>query len=1119
MAVSSPPSSCGDTLLHPRLQSLQNQQQRVSRAGLVYGSSFSRGSCLDGSARNRVLRESEDMWYDAERFQLDHINEVLTKLNDGSLDDEIWGKIVVMERFKRIAKAYLRKTTIIVDGGDEEFDGKALGFNYFSNPMRDEYTRELRSKIGDGVIIKMDNQGNIKAMARGSTPIYVQGWKDSKCHCISDKIIRNHGKLINKSATSAISDEDRVVKIFDMRRFKQCVERDPYESESDARNLLLKTCVRVALVKDGGSADPMKTPCWFMIINLVALDMLKTKLPSVCTSPILSPIHGGTVESSRLSRIMSQISIVPPANEIYSNPALTHLIAAAVQQANSQYAGNMGAQLAATSLPSLNVEQIAKLASTLSLANPNIIAAAAVANSAQQQSNTGPRRIRRSRSFSDSEDSEPETRMIQTRSQTAYSGSTTGSSSGISGVGRQKRFDSGKNYKNPMAKSMDALNERKPIESLESSKNNGEKYGKAARPRLSADLFERPNIKEQLINKNWKSCASTTSDYDSNREVFDSGSWSSNSRVSTNSQIEPRSYSPSIASESEPLAVGSRRNSAPNEVHNVAAARPKKAVRRVSSTYSYTRYKPSYSRKLASKNNNDFYVPCKSLDYRSKAICRRDSEHQRRTDQSGNLEKSSQPPSTRQSQSSVVHVSQADSESQTPRPPQPKERYAPASTEQLPCDSARSDVDNSSGEQAQETTPSPPKAKVDPGEIQTAPTGRIPPPPPIPQFLCQQPRERLIPIDFIGHKKQDSTDSGASEDQYGEGLSRTQPTRRPISTNASIGAGAYAGGALSGPRFGLSDTSQAIRRGHTPSQSFSRQREGPYSQPENPTIQPATRATVYSPRSMRAWRIAGPVTHQVEAIRPENIRSETVRQELVRPETARSEKIRKERLRPETNRHENIRAEMLRTDSDAAAMRTEQEQHAPRNGYSSRARIGPIRRESSYLESIENRNAISSEQSSFRVNGPHVSSTMGPTVHRWLSGNCRVLGTQVASQAATEAQWRSRKGPWDDLVSKREGRPAVSMGMGPVEKASVRSLRDFYTELQQQKLHNYRQTTAQMLTPRVARLQPFHHSTTRSVDFGSRHKMEEPKRMYRFGDCPPPPPKRLASMPPRFCIN
>ena len=499
------------------------------------------------------------------------------------------------------------------------------------------------------------------------------------------------------------------------------------------------------------------------------------------------------------------------------------------------------------------------------------------------------------------------------------------------------------------------------------------------------------------------------------------------------------------------------------------------------------------------------------------------TEHQHKADQSGNLDKSSQQLSAKQNQSSVVHVSQAGSEPQTPRTAQPKGRFSPP-TEQLPNDSAKSDADSCSEDPAQETALSSPKARVDPGEIQTAPAGRIPPPPPIPQFLCQQPRERIIPITFSEHPKQDSTDSGASDDQYGGGLSRTQPTRRPISTNASNGAGVYVGAALSGPRCGLSDTSQAVRRGHTPSQSFSRQRENPHPQPDNATIQPATRATVYSPRSMRAWRIAGPVTHQVETVRPENARSESIRpenarSESIRLETARTEAIRAEKIRPETIRQETVRSEIFRPESDATAMRAEQEQHAPRNGFSNRARIGPIRRESSLLESNENHNATSNEQCSFRVSGPHVSSTMGPTVHRWLSGNTRGLGNQIASQAAAEAQWRSRKGPWDELISQREIRTAGSLGVGSVEKTSVRSLRDFYTELQQQKLHSYRQASAQVLTPRVARLQPFHHSTTRSVDFGSRHKMEEPKRMLRFGDCPPPPPKRLASMPPRFCIN
>lgn len=63
-----------------------------------------------------------------------------------------------------------------------------------------------------------------------------------------------------------------------MRRFKSAIAREMDKPAPNGRELLLKTCVRIALVKDGGS-DPMKTPCWFMIINLVALDMLKTKVP------------------------------------------------------------------------------------------------------------------------------------------------------------------------------------------------------------------------------------------------------------------------------------------------------------------------------------------------------------------------------------------------------------------------------------------------------------------------------------------------------------------------------------------------------------------------------------------------------------------------------------------------------------------------------------------------------------------------------------------------------------------------------------------------------------------------------------------------------------------------
>ena len=54
-----------------------------------------------------------------------------------------------VSRCRRVAKAYLRKTTVIVDGSEDEFDGKTLGFNHFDNPQRDEHTNEIRAKIND----------------------------------------------------------------------------------------------------------------------------------------------------------------------------------------------------------------------------------------------------------------------------------------------------------------------------------------------------------------------------------------------------------------------------------------------------------------------------------------------------------------------------------------------------------------------------------------------------------------------------------------------------------------------------------------------------------------------------------------------------------------------------------------------------------------------------------------------------------------------------------------------------------------------------------------------------------------------------------------------------------
>ena len=63
---------------------------------------------------------SRDLFAPLSVFQ-DHIDEVLGKWH--SIDDEIWAKVIVLERNRRVAKAYARAPVLTVNGSDDGFDG------------------------------------------------------------------------------------------------------------------------------------------------------------------------------------------------------------------------------------------------------------------------------------------------------------------------------------------------------------------------------------------------------------------------------------------------------------------------------------------------------------------------------------------------------------------------------------------------------------------------------------------------------------------------------------------------------------------------------------------------------------------------------------------------------------------------------------------------------------------------------------------------------------------------------------------------------------------------------------------------------------------------------------
>ncbi|CAI2356104.1 unnamed protein product [Caenorhabditis sp. 36 PRJEB53466] len=475
----------GQTIREKSLSSGKLNSERFSHdAKREMENGVSRSSLVHGTQAN----PNSDTWYDTDAFLLDQVKEVLNKLSEGSIDDEIWGKIVIMERCKRVAKAYLRKTTVIIDGSEDEFDGKTLGFNHFENPTRDDHTKEIRAKIADGVILKMDYQGNIKGMSRGATPIICQGWKEPRNNCISDRLVRLHGKL-NHGA----SEDEKAYKVFDMRKFKHALERELHDGTPDARTLLLKTCMRIALVKDG--ADMNRTPCWFAVVNLVALDMIKEKIPQ-----IKSLLNGNA-----LPIVNSPPPCAAPDAAGIDAQTLTQIIAAAVTQANK------GAPTPTNNNNSQNLtispEQLAQIASTISIAQTNTLRTADLVKKERQKK---PYHCSTSSLDSSGEDS---------------SGRRSEASTAVKS--RAKRWEQ-----------VQKTNEREKYTETPDIKILDKSRGaRAHRPLLQDVIFTRSH--------------SITSDYDSNKEHFDSGSWSS-----TQSRYKGgRSTSSSVVSDHELAAL------------------------------------------------------------------------------------------------------------------------------------------------------------------------------------------------------------------------------------------------------------------------------------------------------------------------------------------------------------------------------------------------------------------------------------------------------------------------------------------------------------------------------------------------------------------------------------
>ncbi len=211
-----------------------------------------------------------------------------------------------MERNRRVAKAYARTPVLTIAGGGGSSTNKSsspsspsspstnlVGFNghrvtlgAFANAHRDRTVRAAIRAAGDGLQIRMDEEGNL--LGKRSS-------ERSEVSLLQNSDLKQQQKLAKISAKNSVL-------LFDMAAFRSALEKEVLGGGKGVRRSLQTSSpstlekVRAALQaqcfvflgfgngfsanSSSSSSSLLRTPVWAILVNLVALEMLFSSLPS-----------------------------------------------------------------------------------------------------------------------------------------------------------------------------------------------------------------------------------------------------------------------------------------------------------------------------------------------------------------------------------------------------------------------------------------------------------------------------------------------------------------------------------------------------------------------------------------------------------------------------------------------------------------------------------------------------------------------------------------------------------------------------------------------------------------------------------------------------------------------
>ncbi|CAD7014982.1 unnamed protein product [Ceratitis capitata] len=169
--------------------------------------------------------------------------------------------------------------------------------------MRDADTKLVKKSVGEGFKIKMDDIGNILIKRYGKSNVFVHNTSMANEETVIGGDILQMPNMGLTAGTSA--------KLFDMRKYTTNINREFSRSYPESRRLERQCLSAISLVKSNNNL--INNPLWILVINIVAIDMLKNRLQtlpkSVDATGMRVPIAGS---EDPYSTIESQVGLIYP---------------------------------------------------------------------------------------------------------------------------------------------------------------------------------------------------------------------------------------------------------------------------------------------------------------------------------------------------------------------------------------------------------------------------------------------------------------------------------------------------------------------------------------------------------------------------------------------------------------------------------------------------------------------------------------------------------------------------------------------------------------------------------------------------------------------------------------